>query len=289
MGLGAKALISAKIILDSLNYLGTNRLTTMELTYPRFIHSEFMTHRAMSRNAASSRAIPVYKNIEKVKLAPVVPIEWGKNKKGMQHDELLTEEDSSKALELWLRGRNSTVETATELNKLNVHKQLVNRLLEPFNTITVIVSATEWSNFFASRCHEDAEGHIHRLADLAKAAYDISSPVYREWHTPYVQQDEESLDVELRKKISVARCARVSYLTHDGVRDVAKDLELYERLTKGSGGGHWSPFEHVAQSTEMTSSYYNFASQEWEFGPIWCGNFRGWIQYRKTFGAECKK
>ena len=148
-------------------------------------------------------------------------------------------------------------------------------MLEPFAWITVIVTATEWSNFFTQRCHADAQPEIKHLADMMLGAFRASTPEPVDgdaWHLPLLQQDERSLDIATQRMLSVARCARVSYLTHDGTRDREKDIELYERLLGGGANGHWSPFEHVA--TPLAD------------GLAWVANFRGWKQYRKLFAGE---
>jgi thymidylate synthase ThyX len=83
-------MISAKIIADSISESEYgDRITTFELEYPRFIHGELMTHRLFSRNAASSRAIPINKMMDQVLTAPAMPVEWGLNKSGMQAEEML--------------------------------------------------------------------------------------------------------------------------------------------------------------------------------------------------------
>ena len=222
-GLGIDMSIKVKIILDSISYAGA-RLTTMELTYPRFIHAEFMTHRMFSRNAASSRAIPTRKMIQMVLDNPAIPIYWGKNRRGMSANKEI--HSIKKAKELWLQARDEAVNHAQWLYELGAHKQIVNRLLEPWKNITVICSATNYSNFYALRRHEDAQPEIHRLADMMFEAQEKSNVECREWHIPYIQNNEQDLDIEKKKKISVARCARVSYLTHDGKRDIEKDLDL---------------------------------------------------------------
>lgn len=281
----------AKIILDSKAPSGY-RLTTFVLTYPRFIHSEFMTHRTKSRNAASSRAIPVKKMLESISINPAIPVEWGTAKSGMQAGIETVHKDL--AQKIWLEASQQMIIAAQKLAgivsvdndgnivpddspnaiKLNIHKQISNRIVEPWMWMTVICTATDYENFFALRCHPDAQPEIQKLAYMMKEAYDSSTPVSMnegEWHTPFIQEDEENLDIETKKKISVARSARVSYLTHEGVRNIEKDLELYDRLVGGSGTGHWSPFEHVAMAVSGTGS---------------SGNFKGWLQYRKFFTNE---
>ena len=158
-----KMKIKAKIVADSKNDFG-NRITTFILTYPRYIHSEVMTHRVFSRNAASSRAVPSEKLIKSVLDNPFIPIAFQKTHKGMQGTDYLNEEETKKAAELWLESRNKAVEQCNKLLDINVTKQLTNRLLEPFQYYEVIVTATEFSNFFALRCpqYDLGDNVIHR-------------------------------------------------------------------------------------------------------------------------------
>ena len=252
----------AKILLDSVAPTG-ERLTTMEVCFPRFVLAEFDTHLQFSRNSASSRAIPTSKLIERVLAEPVLPLEWGRNQPGMAASSLLDIEAVRIAERAWLRARDEAVESVRELQTLQVHKQVLNRLLEPFLWHTVIVTATEWSNFFALRCTPQAQPEIREVALKMRAAYERHQPTplrVGEWHTPLLQEDEDGLDIEVRKRVSAARCARVSYLTHDGARDRSKDLELCDRLMEQH---HLSPFEHVA--TPALGAH---------------ANFRGWLQMR---------
>ena len=279
----------AKIVADSISSAG-NRLTTMEVTYPRFVHAELMTHRMFSRNSASSRAIPVQKMIDAVLNDPVLPVWWGKNQSGMQAKEELSHIEANEARETWLSARWKAVESVRRLTEIGLHKQIVNRILEPWLWHTVIVTATEWSNFFALRCHPDAQPEIRVIAEMMRDLYYSDTPRTRGvgfggWHLPYVDWDEEiTADVETLKKISVARCARVSYLRHNNVGDIEKDIELHDRLAVS---GHWSPFEHVAKPIHIDdweSGKFNFMQDE-KYN-IWSGNFNGWLQYRKTFANE---
>ena len=251
--------IEAKVLCDSMS--GSHRLTTMQLTYPRFVHAEYMTHRVFSRNAASSRAIPVAKMMSNIIGHPVIPIHWGANQKGMQAFQELSPESQSNCEEIWLDALEKMLVSVQALMAEGLHKQIANRLLEPWMHITVIHSATDWQNFFKLRCHGMAEPHMQALAMEMKASYEFSTPVEREWHRPLTgfHGDEELTQAELRL-VSVARCARVSYLTHDGVRDVQADLKLAETLRTN---GHFSPWEHVAHA----------ADGRW-------GNFKGWKQLR---------
>lgn len=263
-------MIEAKVILDSTNPYNGIRLATLELKYPRFVHAEVMTHRVFSRNAASSRAIPIEKFIKRVMNEPALPVFWGANQKGMVASKEIEAKDE--AVKIWLEARDAAVSFVERLNALGLHKQIPNRILEPWFDITVICSSTEFNNFFRLRRHADAQPEIKMLADKMHEALENSKSVERRYHLPYIQPDElDTLDFEDLRKISSARCARISYLTHDGKRDINKDLELFQHLITGSGFGHWSPLEHVAEAIKEKEKI---------------GNFVGWLQYRKTFAGE---
>lgn len=270
-------MFSAKVLADSTNCCD-NRLTTMELTYPRFIHSEVLTHRMFSRNAASSRAIPVKKMIDQVMTDPVIPIHWGAAEKGMQAYKEINSYASSECRHTWLLARDNCVGAVEGMLKQGLHKQIANRLLEPWMWITVIATGTEgaWNNFFALRCHHEAEPHIQKIAEMAREVRSQSTPQKLsdgQWHLPLIGfEGDELLSVEDQVKVSVGRCARVSYLTHDGIRDVQADIDLHDRLLASK---HFSPFEHVAQH-----SYSWIPDNE-------SGNLgAGWTQYRKTLKGE---
>ena len=270
-------MFEAKIILDSVNEAG-DRITTFQLRYPRFIHSELMTHRVMSRNAMSSRAVPVAKMIAQVRDNPAKPIHWGMNKPGMQATE---EVPVASAEHLWQKAANLAADVAEQMVKLNLHKQVANRILEPFQWMNTIVTATEWDNFYSLRAHPDAQPEFQRLATMMLEAQKSSQPRLLgvgEWHLPYVTtaelEDMKSTRTEKlhpfrvgqMQKVSAARCARVSYLTHDGRRpDIAEDLALFDRLA-GGVPLHASPLEHIATP-----------------GTTDCGNFTGWTQFRKVW------
>ena len=292
--------ITAKVICDSQPKTGT-RITTLELEYPRFIHSEFMTHRMFSRNASSSRAIPVAKMIQAVIDNPAMPIHWGKNQSGMQAREQLEDRYQLQAQLLWLAARDSAVEHAKTMMALGAHKQIVNRILEPFTHIRVIVTATNFANFFALRDHEDAQPEIRELAVAMKKAIEESTPQLLgigEWHLPYLDaEDFKNIYVHLKENnitrhdpaqhqiwmmacaVSAARCARVSYLTHDGERPtLQKDLELYRHLVNANPP-HMSPCEHQA-----TPDIHD-ACEGWHRLDLQA-NFSGWVQFRHLIKGE---
>lgn len=287
--------ITAKVIADSVSPQGV-RLTTIQTRYPKFIHGELMTHRTFSRNASSSRAIPVARLIQDVMDDPAVPIHWGKNQPGMQAREELTGNDLVMAQREWLRARDHAVAHARMLSFDGVHKQIVNRIIEPFCHVNVVITSTEWLNFYTLRRHPDAMPEMKALADAMWEAQQASMPkrlLSGQWHLPYVTAQDEThelvgIDPKALIKLSVARCARVSYLTHEGkAPDIDADLALYDRLV-GSQPLHASPAEHQATPDYFCSWAPPFSADvsKWEYPHQW-GNFYGWRQYRKTLQGEC--
>lgn len=264
--------LGARIILDSINDYG-DRLTTMEVTMHRFVLAEFNTHRVFSRNSASSRAIPVTKRLAEVGADPCNPIAWPREQPGMQGGENLEGGDLQDAHVLWQNVRTAVFDAVDEYVSKHapehrLHKSVINRLLEPFLSHTVIVSSTEWENFFSQRCSPLAQPEIRVVAEEMQAAYAASQPelVSRfDWHKPYLDDSDRELSQLDQIKVSVARCARVSYLTHDGKADTTKDIELFDKLVTANPP-HWSPLEHIAQPARI-----------WE--PV-KGNFMGWHQLR---------
>lgn len=327
---------SATIVADSINPQGC-RLTTFVLEYQRFVHSELLTHRCFSKNAASSRAIPIEKMIEAVETNPAMPVWWGANQSGMQAKEELDnvirkerrwDQNCGEGLILdslglkgrylqynsfsgtrsydltdrecaqvkWLIARDDAIASVRGLMELGLHKQIANRILEPWFHIRIILSGTEYENFFALRAHPDAQPEIQSLAYKMLEAYNASKPKAikpGEWHVPFGDQmDErrliegalvaiygpdwwERLDgdmilEEAKRKVAIARCARISYLNYEGKDDYAADIKLCDRLF-GSTPKHLSPTEHVARCEDHR-----------EF----VGNYCGWTQLRKTIQDE---
>lgn len=257
--------ITAKVIVDSIAD-GCPRITTMQLRYPRFIHSEFMTHRVFSRNASSSRAIPVERMIQDVIDDPAMPVHWGAEQKGMQAGEELPRGEYA-----WMAARDEAVYNAQLLAAAGYHKQIVNRILEPFQHINVLVTSTEWDNFFALRDHPDAQPEIQALARAMREAMAGSEPLelwQGDWHMPYITAPDYMGNGALFdqfKKISAARCASVSYKTVDGKHMTAeRALSVFDKLTGDQL--HASPFEHIARPDP-------------DNGPG-CRNFTRWHQWR---------
>jgi hypothetical protein len=320
--------ISAKVVADSVSPEG-QRITTFELEYPRFIHSEFMTHRLFSRNAASSRAIPVKKILERIMEQPAMPIHWGKNQPGMsareecQNEVLLgffelkeeakysplTVATTSKSA--WSYAANFVSLIAEAFDTAGYHKQIVNRLTEPFQFIKVVCTATEYDNFFALRCHKDAQPEIQELASCMHKALQESVPFELssgEWHLPYVPTvrrfdgkilylgreyglgSNEFLTLEQAIKVSASCCAQVSYRALD--TSIEKALKIYDALVS-SKPVHASPFEHQATPMVKTSWPQYCDPTTWldveeegvthadREGNYWSGNFKSWIQNRQ--------
>lgn len=326
--------ITAKIICDSISEIGV-RITTFELVYPRIIHAEVMTHRMFSRNAASSRAIPFNKMKEQLTGRPV---RFGEANPGMQDKGV----DFDAPVEYYvgqdLRGRCTVQEAWDEakvgalhwaelLFKAGYHKQVYNRLTEPFQMIKVLVTATDFANFFWLRNDTAADPTLHELARLMKEEYDSSEPKLLQpgqWHLPYItiltNGDEiiycdadfisdmqgwiptQIFTLEDAIKVSAARCAAVSFRNTDYTLE--KSLEVYERLV-GDERKHASAFEHQATPMNPTKSDYDksqFRNQpgysgSWQegithtdrAGNLWSGNFREWIQYRQLIEGHNKE
>lgn len=266
-------MISARVERDSIAVHG-KRVTSFVLEYPRFIHSEVMTHRILSRNAASSRAIPISKMLERIQHDPAMPLYWGRNQKGMSAQEELDSLSVEQAAENILELRDLALIRVGRLEQLNLHKQTSNRYVEPWMHMATVMTGTEWENFYHLRTDGEAQPEFRLLAEAMLAAHNASEPelLYPgEWHLPFVIDEEMSLfPVKLLRQFSVARCARVSYRTHDNVvvshdRDVERHAALFEHK-------HVSPFEH--QATPLDNNYE------------WSGNFQGWHQYRKELVGE---
>jgi hypothetical protein len=263
-----KSKISASILADSINTATGDRLTTFRILCPKFILAEINTHRMLSRNFSSSRAVPSKKMRQRVIQDPVIPVEFGKNQKGMQSGGTLSGWRLALARQCWLLARYPACLFHWLGELVGLHKQVCNRIIEPWVWAEGVVSATEWDNFFELRCHKDAQPEFRVLAEEMKFLYDISKP----WkahpghsHLPFVRGQQEH-NVEHDKNVSAARCARVSFYLRDGKKSTLdEDLKLCKRLA-GSSPKHLSPFEHVATALPTSERV---------------GNFVGWQQYRK--------
>jgi|TARA_R110000824_G_scaffold176672_1_gene355786 thymidylate synthase ThyX len=239
-------MIQSTVLLDSITPSGT-RLLTLRVTVPKFILAELNTHRVFSRNAGSSRALNSQRQLVAVSDDPVFPVEWGIDQPGMQADTHLDPEATTIAEEIWRAAMQSAIWAASQLHELGVHKQLVNRLVEPFSWVDVIVSSTEWENFFTLRLSTHAQPEMRHVAEAMHASMTTSTPTvvsWNDWHLPAITA-QELLDIprdELRF-VAAGRLARVSYGRH--TRSWEKDRNLAYQL---ADNGHWSPFEHVAMA-----------------------------------------
>lgn len=297
-------MISAKIIADSYNPSLDSRITTFELVYPRFIHGELMTHRMFSRNAASSRAIPIDKVIELVMTTPAMPVHWGANKSGMQANEEVVAKDLAKLL--WLNARDSAVANARLLQKAGLHKQIVNRVLEPFQLMKTIVTSTQYNNWFWLRDHADAQPEIAELAAVMAIAYENNTPeelLFYEWHVPYVKtyrdlrtkirhyldENDKYITDKEACMISASCCAQVSYRKNDG--SLEKASLVFDRLIN-SVPVHASPVEHIAKPIlkDLIGTYFGVDGVthiDKNYMPC-SGNLHGWIQFRQLIADNVK-
>ena len=300
-------LISAKVIADSVCPQGV-RMTTMEIEYPRFILAELNTHRMLSKNSASSRAIPVKAMHEFIKDNPAMPVSWGKNQPGMKANEQVGSAVATEAEQIWNRAKDDALHWSDALaHKLAIHKQIANRITEPWMTMKTVISGTEWNNFFHLRNHADAQPEIKALAEAMTVAYTTHLPVPLkpgQWHLPYITIAEyvptgelqylnnnfDPIPLEDAKIISASCCAQVSYRKNDDSFDKAK--KIYDQLIL-SEPVHASPIEHQATPMDI-DSMCRFEPDTWQPGvthvsansDLWSGNLRGWIQHRKLIQNE---
>jgi hypothetical protein len=278
--------ISAKIIAHSIAPNG-QLIVTWELEYQRFIHGEFMTHRLFSRNAASSRAIPVKTIIAAVREATAMPIHWGANQPGMQASHELEGDALASVQRMWQEAAFDAARNAEIMDKYGAHKQIANRILEPFQTMKTVMTATCMDNFFWLRNHVDAQPEIRELARLMWEALQASNPVILmpgDWHVPYFgngqwYQNHPEGTLQEALQISSSCCAQVSYRKLDDTLEKAQ--MVYQRLVD-SEPVHASPFEHQATPMRNKPDFRNKGvTHKDRDGNFWSGNFVGWIQHRQ--------
>lgn len=310
--------ITAKVIADSISPSG-NRITTLEIEYPRFILAELNTHKMLEKNSSSSRAIPITKMIEQIETNGATPLYWGKTKSGMQAGEEVVGNDLSVIQYLWDLARSNAVASADILSQMGLHKQTANRLLEPFQMMKTVITGTDWDNFFNLRIHCDSQPEFCMLAYKMYMAMKESVPMQLkagEWHLPYVDSSyelsEEGLPVlgtiryhtgevgtdsfkyltlEEAQRISASCCAQTSYRKSDD--SLEKADKIFDMLIKADVL-HASPFGHLA--TPVGRKVNNLGEirvncsepQSWEEGVthmnrngVLCsGNLTGFISYR---------
>lgn len=305
----------AKVVLASRSKYSPDILT-IHMRYPRIIHGEIMTHRVFSRNARSSRAVPVKTMLAEIRDTPFIPWHWGLNQGGMQASEECNElvslpsypfTDSEVGVSreaMWEFAANAAADTAEAFSAAGYHKQVANRLIEPFSWIDTLITSTSWANFFHLRDHDAAEPHFRDLAKLVRSA--ISGAMLTrlqagEWHLPYIT-DEDRIEVHMIYKdcapsvekekakldkllrISAARCARISYAPFDGDASIKKELARYDMLI-GSDAVHATPTEHQATPDWAVICPTSGSVEGWDT-PNLHGNFNGWIQARKLIPGE---
>lgn len=317
-----KAGIKATILKHSESIHSGKQLVTFEIEYPRIILSELNTHRDKSRASASSRAIPFHKMLETLKGRPV---RFGQANPGMQDkgvdfetDVVVPNTDAHDGYgpltlcpeRAWESARCDAVEWAESFYKAGLHKQIYNRLLEPFQMMKTVISGTEWANFYWLRNHEAADPTLQELARCMQEAHGKSIPYALhpgEWHLPYVTFEAggysiegQMLTLEEAKKVSAARCAAVSFRNTDYTLE--KSLQVFERLV-GDERKHASAFEHQATPMNGVEYFVPFKSDAvnvplapgtWQDGishvdkngQLWSGNFCGFIQHRKLIDGE---
>lgn len=302
--------IKAKVICDSISEEGV-RLTTFEIEYPRFILAELNTHRQLSKNSSSSRAIPIKKMLSQIENNVAIPVYWGKARSGMQADGEL-EQDASTTSQMWWESSFKEQKCfVNRLSNLGLHKQIPNRLIEPFQMMKTVITGTDWENFFNLRLHPDSQPEICMLAYKMYTAMEESEPYLlktEEWHLPYVNLGWNGrgklcyaddgfnfISLEEAIKLSAASCASVSYRTEGMTLEKAD--KIFDMLIKAEVV-HSSPLEHCA--TPVVEKCFEFEipldgssvdyieSDFWQEGvthqnkqgKLCSGNFTGWVQYR---------
>jgi hypothetical protein len=304
-----QAQMQAQVILASTTALSPP-IYTVRGRMPRCIWPEALTHRKFGRNARSSRAVPIQTMLGEIDRHPFVPWHWGMNQKGMQADEecnaeVRFDEQHPAGERIWLTRENAwlnaseeAVRSAESFMNAGYHKQVVNRLLEPFMWIDVIITSTDWANFEWLRNHSDAEPHLQDWAKLCMDAIrscEVTELSTDQWHLPYITGEDteaaymefgetlegEQLGWEWLRKISAARCARISYKPFDGDPSYDRELQRYAGLVS-SDHIHASPMEHQAMPD---TGFKRGTTQKFD-NPELHGNLDGWVQYRKLIPGE---
>lgn len=281
-------MIEAKIITDSIDENSQNRVTTFVITFPRYINAEFLRHRRLSVNSESSRARPLKKTIKDVLNNPVVPIRFGQAGKGMQDHGKMPKHRENMCRRLWLWSRYPAVATAWLFDKLGLHKQFANRILEPWLHITLIVTGEKWNNFYRLRVHKDAQPEFQALASKMLELHANSVPKTLkngEWHIPFGDNLPCEMPVEDKIKVATARCARVSYLTFDGKNSYEADCKLHDKLMES---GHMSPFEHCRQLSLSLDYGHKTNGAKWseEYGRFFTITKTQFVTHRSQLPKE---
>lgn len=313
----------ARIILASKPTNGAPPIFTIHAHYPDIIHGEVLTHRDFSRNARSMRAVPVKTLLEEVRKDPFVPWHWGMNQKGMQATEECNEQicigsyweggphndreikDMVSREDAWIMEANHAADKAEAYANAGYHKQVANRIIAPYTWKDTLITSTKWANFLHLRDHSDAEPHFQDLAKMVREA--LLGAEFQElglgwWHLPYidVRTYQEVIDylrnglqinptderiLTVLRKVSVARCARISYRPFNGDSTIAAEVQRHDDLV-ASNPLHASPAEHQAKPDIYRVTEKLYGRDPWENSKL-AGNLGpGWIQYRKTLAGE---
>lgn len=296
--------ILIECIADSISAHGS-RITTLRATYHRYIHAEMLRHRVFSSSVASSRAIPIAKNSADIKENMAVPIHWGAKQKGMQADEeceqpIMIQNRPMEREQAWRLAASGALAIAQAYESAGYHKQIINRLTEPFKMLTHVITTTEWENFLELRLDSHAQYEIQEVAKGVKYCLENSEPVELseyDWHLPFLTEDDRAhvLEAKDRMLISAARCARTSYFLHGTKRvpSMQDDLTLSRDVLIPSR--HLSPFEHVAcpESSNLRSLRKAIQNNINKEGDIsiqkkynslnYYDNFRRWTSYRYLY------
>lgn len=248
---------ACRVIADSVAPTG-ERATTFEMILWRPMLPENNTYKMTSRNAASSRAIPLRRKtgspgvLDLIEQHPAGPLKWGAEKPGMQSGDELVNGSLSAAKVEWDLAREDAIRHAERMSSIGVHKSIINRLLEPFMWVRLVQTSTDWANMIAQRSNyktDEAQAEIAVMADSVADLLDYHTPNPLSpgvWHLPYLLPEErDELTLDEARAVSAARCARTSYLTFERKICTDDDVRLFEKL-RAAEPGHFSPMEHQA-------------------------------------------
>ena len=310
LGFVGKGGIRAAVIAHSISAVSGEEIVTFLIDFPRFILPEFNTHRVISKSGASSRAIPVAKSIEAIQNHSYMPIHFGQNKAGMSADQEVDKTTKFTAKCAWDFAARNAIESAKTLNSLGIHKQVTNRVLEPFSYMRMVVTATEWDNFFWLRLHEDADPHINELARVMLFALQESIPTelqQGDYHVPFFGEGYWTPAIEARYGVtaqqaiehSMSCCAQTSYrkldMSSEKTQDIVKKLFGGSRAHSSCGEHQASPMAvptlNLIPSEYLIADYIQVMPEATHLdrqGNFWSNNFKHWSQYRDSIEGNVK-
>ena len=292
--------ITVTALLKSVNVHNGKKMMTLRVKYPRIIHAEKLKHSQLKCNTSSSRAIPVKQNNQYILSDVAMPVRFGKNQSGMQDcgeldNPVVIDGKSYTPQQAWEYAAGLMCKVSDAFADAGYHKQVCNRLTEPFQYTEAVFSGSEWANFFWLRCDQDADPTIKVLADLCFQAYadddDWQLLSHGQWHLPYVDckfidgeqvfyQEDKQLTLQEAKLISMSTCAQASYRKEDN--SLEKALVVEGRLFSGKKV-HASPSEHQAMAFNMFSDAFDGTgiTHHNKQGDLCSGNLVGWVQFRQ--------